>query len=565
MMDYLNDNKKLIKDAFKQNPNLFVELISKYYPLNNEKLNLYINFVDWNLISKNEKIKTQYDTLSQYIEKLNFNLKVKIYIKKYGSIMALKKIILEDDNEWNDIWINLSNSENLEWSIHLIKEFETKWNWYQLSNNKFLPWSAELIKCFEDKWDWDILSGYKDWGQNKNWVFFYKLNEIPWTFEIIEKFEDKWNWDTISSNGNYYYTSNNRSSSFENFPWSTELIERFEKKINWRLLSQNPKLLWSEELIDKYINKWNWDNLCNNISFPWSRKLIYKYYKYVEKPFEWTIENWDDLGHKGVPGRFLNPAWSGLSYNTNIKWDFEFIEEFENILNFKYVLSKKTDLPWSETLIDKYINKWDWRYLTSNSGIKWSESLIEKYKEKIHFRYLYNTYENTNIHTLNFNYGFICLSASNSVKWEINLIEKYIEEWDWCLLSSNKSLPWNENLINYFNTKWDWNELCKNTEIEWTEVLLNKYQEKLNWVELSKREKLPWEKNILEKYNYKWNWEELSNNKYVDFQVKNIIINIDKIKISENVWNTLKSYIDEKIVIELFEEIKTGKILFDKN
>ena len=44
--------------------------------------------------------------------------------------------------------------------------------------------------------------------------------------------------------------------------------------------------------------------------------------------------------------------------------DMNFIDQHANKLHWFY-LSKNKSLPWSEALIERYADKWDWLYLTS--------------------------------------------------------------------------------------------------------------------------------------------------------------------------------------------------------
>ena len=107
------------------------------------------------------------------------------YLKQFSSIETIK-ILKKNSGKIFDEWSSLSASNKLCWSIELLSEFKDEWNWYHLSNNKSIPWSTNLMEEFEDKWDWDMLSGYKDWGQAKDWIYYTSLNEISWTTEIID-------------------------------------------------------------------------------------------------------------------------------------------------------------------------------------------------------------------------------------------------------------------------------------------------------------------------------------------------------------------------------------------
>ena len=45
-------------------------------------------------------------------------------------------------------------------------------------------------------------------------------------------------------------------------------------------------------------------------------------------------------------------------------------------------LSSNRSLPWSEELLERYKDKWNWKILTRIESLPWSESLIERYADK---------------------------------------------------------------------------------------------------------------------------------------------------------------------------------------
>uniref|UniRef100_UPI004048D47B hypothetical protein n=1 Tax=Flavobacterium sp. TaxID=239 RepID=UPI004048D47B len=86
---------------------------------------------------------------------------------------------------------------------------------------------------------------------------------------------------------------------------------------------------------------------------------------------------------------------------------------------------------------------------------------------------------------------------------------------------------------------------------------IEKYEDKWNWYNLSSNKSLPWSLELIEKYKDKWNWYSgLSSNKNLPWSINLIHKYSDKFESSEYLWNTLKPYINEEMVIELLEEIK---------
>ena len=45
-------------------------------------------------------------------------------------------------------------------------------------------------------------------------------------------------------------------------------------------------------------------------------------------------------------------------------------------------LTSNESLPWSESLIERYEDKWNWEWLSINESLPWSEALIERYKDR---------------------------------------------------------------------------------------------------------------------------------------------------------------------------------------
>ena len=507
-------NREIVVDILKKNPKLFVDLVSRYYPLNEEIIDLNQELFEWGYISKNSNIKWNHDMLLKYNTFVDFDFKLSYYLKQFSSLETIKILEKDFDNTFNDEWLSLSCSDKLDWTIELLNEFKDKWNWFGLSNNKSIPWSSNLIESFEEKWDWDMLSGYKDWGQAKNWIYYRSLNEISWNNEIIDKFKNRWNWRTLSCNGDYYNLNSmnhaNKSSPFDLFPWSTELIENYKEKWDWRLLSHNPKLPWSEELIDNYINKWDWNKMCENVGIPWSKELIDKYYSYIEKPFDWTRENWNKLGHEGTPTKYLNSSWHLISYSKKINWTKNLLEEFQDIFNFENVLSARSDLPWTIDLLERFENQWNWNLLSENGHLFWSEEMISRFEYK---------------------WNWNSLSKNTGIYWNIDLLKKYESKWNWKNLSANTSMCFDEEVIDYYFEFIDFYLLSSNKGIEWTEELIDKHQNKLHLKSMKCNDKIPKSINLIFKYS-------------------------DQFYTHDIIWDQFKFYIDNEFVIEQLKKIK---------
>ena len=116
------------------------------------------------------------------------------------------------------------------------------------------------------------------------------------------------------------------------------------------------------------------------------------------------------------------------------------------------------DFNWSETLLEKYQDKVDWRLVSENTSIQWTIPMIQKFK--------------------------------NRIDWD--KFSEYADE---------ETLT--EAVIEAFKDKWNWSELSKNTSLELTHQLLEKYADSWNW------------EDIIDRYN-----NNLFDNEGVEFYEK---------------------------------------------
>ena len=102
---------------------------------------------------------------------------------------------------------------------------------------------------------------------------------------------------------------------------------------------------------------------------------------------------------------------------------------------------------WTEELIDKYSDYWNWIRLSSNISLPWSEKFFEKYIDKWHFgKHDYTGKISSNED----DYFATGLSCNWRTGWTIQLIEKYEERWDIETVFDNEAI-WHyvfENAVN---------------------------------------------------------------------------------------------------------------------
>jgi len=141
--------------------------------------------------------------------------------------------------------------------------------------------------------------------------------------------------------------------------------------------------------------------------------------------------------------------WEGLSRNTTIKWDANLIEKYKVNLDFK-LLSNNKSIPFTDDLILKHIDKWDWNVKTSygrkygwttlsglcfNPNFPISVDFIEKVQDYIDWRSLGM---NKELHIFNPSvYGDIDYCPIDPDDMEENF-EVIFRFWDkWCFKGSS--------------------------------------------------------------------------------------------------------------------------------
>ena len=103
------DDKWLV-EFFIRHPELFINLVSSFYPLSETHLEKYEEDWDWDrIINNNNLILTE-----KSIDKFNHKL----------------------------LWGNcISKNETLSWTLEFIEKYKEELDWNALSRNKAIPWS----------------------------------------------------------------------------------------------------------------------------------------------------------------------------------------------------------------------------------------------------------------------------------------------------------------------------------------------------------------------------------------------------------------------------------------
>lgn len=120
----------------------------------------------------------------------------------------------------------------------------------------------------------------------------------------------------------------------------------------------------------------------------------------------------------------------------NTKLSNEFMQRIADEAAWKELSS---ELHWSESLLEKYKDKVDWKEISSNSDILWTVSMLQKFKNLIDWDALSSDI------------------SEDSLTEEC--IETFADKWNWSRLSSNSNLKLKAKFIDKYVDKLDWNNL----------------------------------------------------------------------------------------------------------
>jgi hypothetical protein len=311
------------------------------------------------------------------------------------------------------------------------------------------------------------------------------------------------------------------------YPLTHADIAKHQDQWDWSALSGNRNIQLTDELVDAFEDRWAWTSLISHPAFFWSESL---FRKHEHRIFENALLGDDysdedrDLGFRvyqmapngirwseSLIERHLDRwDWGTISSLGNFPWSSVFLEKHESRWNWEQ-LSGNEGLPWSLELLDRYADRWHWEALSHNTSLPWSESLIEKYADR---------------------WNWDDLSANEGLPWSGDLIAKYRGRWNWHWLVANSELPWSAELVTRFADYWAWNgipelriamwsedpEVCccgglsENQSSIWSDAVLKVSPDEWDWLTLSGHEMLPWSAELLSAYEDRWNWDFLSSN-----------------------------------------------------
>ena len=101
-----------------------------------------------------------------------------------------------------------------------------------------------------------------------------------------------------------------------------------------------------------------------------------------------------------------------------------------------------------------------WKYLSED--LEWTETLLEKYADKVDWK---------------------AISENRNVFWTVPMLKKFSKKVDWKVLSGNANRVWFTNAhLEAFKDKWDWNEVVYHFPL--SDAMIEKYADYVDWTML---------------------------------------------------------------------------------
>lgn len=370
---------------------------------------------------------------------------------------------------------------------------------------------------------------------------------------------------------------NGFSANQSDYQWSDLLIKTLNHigLINWESTGYtlgfecNPYLIWDKDFFEKYhlnvktdqgyshisrvINdlniidaypdfKWDWEILSSNSVFNSNISFIEKYKGKVNLRIILNSVSWEIIERifnslKVIAFLSINKdLWSRISQiatkdfiieHLDYEWDWSILtHRFCNDINIKSLGNPK------------WIDKWDWEYLSTHLDI----NLIQ---------------ENLNSYNQNWVWNIISTRLSTEfISQNIHLYERY---WNWETLTKRLNLEFIcQNLSNY-EEYWDWNYFSLNLDIECIQDNIGKCHQFWDWEIITKRLSSGFIVNNLRKYEGYWDWKTVVNNKLEEDNIiqEDILQNLAQcfLSLSEDLRNAYWSTITRKISINKLEKL----------
>lgn len=552
----------------------------------NKDIKLVIDFPnfnwDWNAISSNVNLINNREFVLNVSENLNFSLLLRYIETDILEALFEKKEIFNFLELNPEYWKYATEKATIDF---VRQNLDYNWDWAILTK-RFC--SSIKVKALGNprwiaKWDWDYLTKNLD------------INKV---YENLDLYLDYWNWDYLTIEFDKNFVISNLPEYNDYWDWHKLLSNRLErseliafdfllevatcisvldetlKENLWSIITRKLEYSAVEFLINK-ANSCGYKDL-----FKWDYSHFYglkefNLRNYIDKYRDCV--NWEEISCCEKLNNELFFDKNFFSYKTWKNDVFRILSNTNYHWNFKK-LSKISNINWCDDVLKKYIELWDWEYLSkfstcfkSNEQIRKQIDRISKFKDYIDFSQFSERNDNSISEKLiqkfiEQEWNWQALSQNTTIQYTSKfLCDFQNKSWDWSALSNKKIVGFgNESLLKLCEKDWDWNLISERKDLRFTdkiddksliEILLNK---PLNWDIVSKRADISFTEDIISLLKDKpLNWKFVSRNE--TFVPNSKTLSFLKGKTLD--WNAISK--NENITSDIFEDYKE-KINWDE-
>ena len=512
--------------AFSAKKDFTLKLLSMEYSLTDKQISKGADCLDWAELSKNTSIDWSVELIRQHKDRW-----VWPRLSANNSIRWTAEMLREfaDKLTWGkgkgvntlDDCRGISYNTNVAWTAELIAEFKDYLDFPAISENEGIPWTADLIAEFKDDLDFPAISGIEGIPWTADLIRTYSVSDsffwyclslnqgVPWTYELIEEFRDKLYFKGESSHDLWEKTFGNNPA----VRWDIPTLELVHNQVDWSQVCYRKDIEWSFEYLKKFADLLDWSRLCANESFPWDLRLMKRYAERVDlvglcknpsivwnaPKIKWLLEQtrekhtyWVDRTCEQCEQSAMQ-VYTAFCANTKVKWNKELIHALlvelkpkpasyvKNDEEYLKALSSNPSLPFTDALIERYQDYWDWLALTANKGLNWSLKRVSKFEDQLDWA--------------------VISGGVESIDYSIDFIDRYADKLIWSSgdgsadLSSNPYLPWSSDFIEYYKKQIKWGggyterghwgtikySILEAKDIRWAFSDLVKYYKKLHF------------------------------------------------------------------------------------
>jgi hypothetical protein len=396
-------------------------------------------------------------------------------------------------------------------------------------NQSNYDWSENLIDLLEN-------AGYLTW-ESGNYALGFECNPyVEWSYEIFSKYYLK-----ITTPKGFDYISSHISN--------TRLIEDFNHfNWNWDLISINTDLINNSSFVLKFKDRLNFRLLLSEVNGETLESIFEKadILGFLEK----NPDSWSDITVK--------PTKEFILKNIDLSWDWSVLTKrfcstikIESLGNAKWIdkwdwkyLTQNLDFNTVLEKLDLYIDRWDWNYISQKADKQFVFDNLPEYNEYWSWDVLLT--ERIDKEDLNINRLIevaTCISSFDEDitynLWRIltrifdyDKLEEFISynheifHWDYGYFydlpdfNPINYLTENYNFIDWVafsgskslnkSLRWDKNLFGYGVWIDKVLKLLNTRAYRWDFQSLSKLDSVNWNSSILKVKTASWDWEYLS-------------------------------------------------------